>query len=265
MVAKQAMDGLGAPRDSLSDQIRFAVNLSIRYQEIAMAAIEANYRGRKMFDEDRDLRFATWVKNRNDKFDQTMIQHGHKFEFQPNEEANYEGFCRQEVSSSSTVKNDYPGDPIELRTCGDHPDLVDMTMQKSTILETPGKHSLEWLTKIYNETVGFHIASVDITLLATIIEKQTAKWDLIARSYILDVVTMVHTFITKVVKLISPTQRVFDGLMATLTESLRFKYQRAINEVERLLTIERVAHPSTLDQNFAENLERRYTYSIHAT
>ena len=171
--AKQAMDELGAPRDTTSDQIRFAVNLSIRYQEIAMAAIEANYRGRKMFDEDRDLRFATWVKNRNDKFDQMMIKHGHTFEFQSNEEVNDEGYRWQgyRESSSATVRNGHPGDSIELRICGDHPDLVDMTLQESTRLTDPGKRNLEWLKKIYNETVGFHIASVDITLLATIIEK----------------------------------------------------------------------------------------------
>ena len=256
--AKQAMEELGPSRETPSDQMCYAMQLGADYHKIAMAAINANYGDEKMFEEDQHLRFATWLKNRNELFNQTMIDHGHKYEFQANEEVIYIGSRQQDVLKNGTAKRSPAGDPVELRTCRDHPDLVAITSEKSTVLKANGRDRLEWLTKLYNENVGFGIPTVDSPLVAKVVKQQTEKWKLIAKNYISDVVTMAHTFVTEVLDRLTPTDRVFEGLMEAIWRDLTHKYRQAMHEVDRLVVIETVAPPFTLDHNYSEALERRY-------
>ena len=256
MAAKEAIDELGPRRETTTEQLQFAVQLSTRYQEIVNAAIQSKYKGCELFH-DLDLRFATQVVNRNRKFNSDMANYGHTYEFQSETELKFAAVRSQQASGSSSHFDEYTKESIELRTCADHPDLTEMSFKQDTIIKNSKKSGLGWLSIVYDENRGFHLGTFNSELLAITIEIQTRKWEHISKGYIVDVVNMAHTFITKALRRISPTQKVFDGLMEALMDSLKFKYQQAIDKVSYLLMIERLCQPTTMNQFFSEALEKR--------
>ena len=98
----------------------------------------------------------------------------------------------------------------------------------------------------------------DSSLLAMTMKAQSSKWEEIALAYISDVVTMAHTFIVDLLRLVCPSLRVHEGLMSILMDDLMAKYKTAFDSAQLLLRLERMGTPITLNHYFNDNLEKRY-------
>jgi hypothetical protein len=59
-------------------------------------------------------------------------------------------------------------------------------------------------------------------------QHQARKWQDLALGYISDVVTLVHSFIVKLLQHVVPNQQVREGLISLLVDELRKRYQIAL-------------------------------------
>ena len=78
----------------------------------------------------------------------------------------------------------------------------------------------------------------------------------IAIGYIKDVISMAHTFIRDLLRIVCLDLRVREALMAVLMDELLVKYKAALDHVHFLLHVERTGTPATLNHYFTDNLEK---------
>lgn len=86
--------------------------------------------------------------------------------------------------------------------------------------------------------------------------KQSEKWPRYAMGYIGDIITAVHAYIVKALQLLCPDRQVVRGLLAAITEGLQAGYQRAVDQVKFVLSVERNGTPMTLNHYFNDNLQK---------
>ena len=88
-------------------------------------------------------------------------------------------------------------------------------------------------------------------------KEQSKKWEAITKAYIRHVIFMVHHFISEVTKEICPDPKVLEQLWDTvLSDELQKSYQRAIENVKFLLSLELEGDPLTLNHYFNDNLQK---------
>lgn len=146
---------------------------------------------------------------------------------------------------------------IKVRLLPDADGLEDLEYVEETIRSDTRKDVAEWLTSVYKTSRGFELGTFDSSLLAMTMKTQSANWESVALGYVTDVISMAHAFISDLLKLICPDQRVREGLMSVLMDELFLRYKEAIKHVHFLLFVERVGTPATLNHYFNDNLEKR--------
>lgn len=237
------------------------------FQKFTADALRANYSD-DWFDERPSLRIVTEVVNRNEKFAKTLERHGLSYQFKNVEERMHP----EESDAGSEFADDHPadveekeipGDELSIRTTENHPDLEEVMFDKDTISKKIGKDTLGWLKTVYTTSRGTELGTFDPSILATTMKTQSSKWEALALCYISDIVSMVHTFIIDLLKLICPDARVRDELMSVLMEDLMAKYKTAFDHVLFLLRVERLGTPATLNHYFNDNLEKRFVICFH--
>src|SRR5687767_2838232 len=82
---RKTVEQLGANRDTPAEQRRYILDISMKFQKLADAALSANYVGCDWFDQYPDLRFATTVVTRNQLFADMLAQHGQSYHFEGHE------------------------------------------------------------------------------------------------------------------------------------------------------------------------------------
>ena len=120
---------------------------------------------------------------------------------------------------------------------------------------------LDWLRRIYRESRGFEIGTVNPTLLATIMREQARNWEHIALGYVADIIVLTHTFINDLLHEVCPLRRVREGILSLLMGQLCVKYKAAIKHVEFLVEVDLDGTPSTLNHYFNDNLQKWYVLS----
>jgi hypothetical protein len=251
--------------------------MSTRFQEIASAALSANYAGSDWFDQHTKLRFATAVVNRNEKFSIMLQDHGHSYEFDhassstsedgEEEDNEDEGVEDGEDGEAEDDEDDEGSEEesdeeleegeIRVRFVKTTSGLEELTPCEDTIRDDRQKNILRWLRSVYKTSRGFELGTFDSSLLAVTMKTQSVNWEPIAMGYIHDIISMAHRFISDLLNLICPDERVRDGLMSVLADKLSDKYQAALNHVRFLLHVERAGTPATLNHYFSDNLEKR--------
>ena len=240
----------------------------MRFQEITVLALNANYVGSDWFDQYPSLRFVTAVVNRNELFASTLKQHGQSYEFKAVEPDQTDMVAETEPKPFNSgilpvgdPDTDGMKEQINLRTTKNHADLEEVMFEKETINKEIGRNTLEWLEAVYKTSRGFELGTFDSSLLATTMKTQSLKWEGLALGYISDVVSMALTFIIDLLCLTCPDARVRNGLMSMLMEGLMAKYKGAFDSVRFLLHVERTGTPTTLNHYFNDNLEKRFVIS----
>lgn len=114
----------------------------------------------------------------------------------------------------------------------------------------------EWLVQRHSQSRGLELGTFNISLLATAMNQQSAKWPRFALGYIGDIFTVVHQYILKSLQLVCADKRVARNLLAEIFEKLIHHYQRAVDQVTFLLSVERNGIPTTLNHYFNDNLQK---------
>lgn len=130
-------------------------------------------------------------------------------------------------------------------------------MQGPETLAEPQSGSIHvWLKEVYRGARGFELGTLNSSLLAVTMKRQSMKWKSLALGYIADIVTLAHTFVVDLLRVVCPVERVQIGLISLLTDPLVENYKSAISHVDFLLEIELEGTPATLNHYFNENLEK---------
>lgn len=198
--------------------------------------------------------------NRSDQMSDAIATKGHMFHFEARVEGRSNGSDDVDLPivdvATKNIKDGNPEGAVEIRTIPDHPELEDLVSAAQKLPKPRSGSFRIWLRDVYQNSRGFEIGTLNSSLLAMTMKRQSVKWKGFALGYISDIVTMVHNFVVDLLRVVCPIERVRTGLMSLLMDRLMEKYQSAISHVKFLLEIELDGTPATLNHYFNENLEK---------
>lgn len=248
---KRQLEGLGRKRDTPAEQTEFLIEMATRFQTLTTQALEAKYTD-DLFEEHPALKIATLIVNRNEILSEAFEKHGHTYQFNNQQDEN-ESSDDDNIKETQTVGRVSSFCTRQTETVED---LEDIVYDDEVIPKPKQSGILQWMAKVYNGSRGFELGSFDPTLLATTMKAQSKNWDGLAFGYISDVVTMTHSFIDTLLKLVCPGINTRMALKSMLMDRLILAYKEAFNQVDFILKVERFGVPVTLNHYFNDNLEK---------
>ena len=139
-----------------------------------------------------------------------------------------------------------------LAHCHNHTDA------DGTVVPPPTRWGIKrWIETTYKSSRGFELGTFDAALIPIIWKAQAANWEALGLGYISDVVSIVHTFISKLLNCICKDSKIKRGLKSVLLEQLRTRYQRGIAQAKFVTLVEKEGTQLTTNHYFADNLEKR--------
>jgi hypothetical protein len=262
---RESLSGLGADRETQTEQTKYLLAMATEFQRITSHALDAKYGGDDVFDQNPSLRLATMVVKRNETFSNAVEANGHTFHFtsapprEGKESKDADSWGLSVVPARRSLRQG-----VNVREAENHPDLEDILFDSIQLNAPDESGVLDWLKEVYNDSRGFGLGMSDPSLLAITMRRQSVNWTGLAFGYISDIVTMAHTFICDLLKILCPDERVRAGLSSGLAENLLAKYKKAFSFVEFLLEVERSGTPTTLNHYFNDNLEHWYVDNLNA-
>jgi hypothetical protein len=237
----------------------------MEFQKLSTEALLSNYGRTDVFDNNPKLRLATAVVNRSDLMSEVIATKGHTFQFESSDRENgsheqHRDFLDESLEAMNinaiNPDNHDPEGTIEVRQVQDHSELEGLVHVPKTLSEPQGESIHVWLKEVYRGARGFELGTLNSSLLAVTMKRQSMKWKSLALGYIADIVTMAHVFVIDLLRAVCPVERVRIGVMSLLTDHLVEKYKSAISHVNFLLEIELEGTPATLNHYFNDNLEK---------
>ncbi len=90
------------------------------------------------------------------------------------------------------IKDGNPEGTVEIRTVPDHPELEDLVSAAQKLPEPRSESFRVWPKDVYRNSRGFGIGTLNPSLLAVIMKRQSMKWEGLALGCISDIMTIVH-------------------------------------------------------------------------
>lgn len=97
---------------------------------------------------------------------------------------------------------------LEVRQVRDHPGLGDLVHAPEKLSEPRGGSIHVWLKEVYRGARGFELGTLNSSLLEVTMKRQSRKWKSLALGYIADIVTLTHTFVIDLLRVVCPIERV---------------------------------------------------------
>ena len=145
---------------------------------------------------------------------------------------------------------DKPNLILQVRQVQNHSELEDLVHAPEKLSEPQSGSIHVWLKEVYRGARGFELGTLNSSLLAVTMKCQSTKWKSLALGYIADIVTMTHNFVTDLLRVVCPIERVQLGVISLLSDHLLEKYRLAIAYVHFLLKNELDGTPATLNHYF---------------
>ncbi|KAK0618698.1 putative dynamin-related protein 4A [Lasiodiplodia hormozganensis] len=266
--SRAELEALGSKRDTPAEQSRFLIDMADKFQNIVGKALAARYSD-ECFAEHPELKIATLVVQRDEVFSKDFATHGHTYRFKDfwdddEKEADAVSCFTQDdddIDSTNHIENGCNGADGQLKNIftrhfEDAGDLVDILHPTKAIVQPKARGILDWITDLYEDSRGFELGQFDPSLLATLLKAQTKNWQGLALGYTSDVVALTHTFIQTLLEYICPGPGTYQNLNSMIMDHLMDRYQKALNEVEFILVVERFGTPATQNHYFNENLQQ---------
>lgn len=239
----------------------------MEFQKVVVDALATNYGRHKMFKDHPSLRLVTAAVNRSEAMATLFAKDGHAYHF--GDEAKLAEDADSDMDAASDMDVDEE-DQTEAGTSLDQSVQIsvrqylgrtaidDLLPSTSDVAKPRRGKTFEWLRRVYRDSRGYEIGTVNPTLLASIMKEQARKWEDIALGYVADVIVLTHNFINDLLHQVCPTRRVREGILSLLMDQLCTKYKAAIEHVIFLLAVDLDGTPSTLNHYFNDNLQKWY-------
>ena len=146
---------------------------------------------------------------------------------------------------------------LEPESENEYPELEDLVPEDVSYSLPENKNIMDWIGEEYRNARGFGLASIGPSILPTIWQEQSKKWEGITLNYISDIVSLVQDFVYRALAHLCPDESVRSGLWAVLQDQLIDKYRAAIGHVKFIIQVERCGTPLTTNHYFNENLQKK--------
>ena len=261
------------------EQYQYLIDMSMEFQKVVVDALATNYGRHKIFKDHPSLRLVTNAVNRSEAMSTMFAKDGHTYDFA------YEAKFAEDGASDLDVDEEGQADfaedddeemdddeedqgeagtspdqsvGISVRQYLDRTAIDDLLPNTADVAKPQRGKTLNWLRRVYRDSRGYEIGTVNLTLLASIMKEQARKWEDIALGYVADVIVLTHTFINDLLYELCPTRRVRESILSLLMDQLCTKYKAAIEHVVFLLAVDLDGTPSTLNHYFNDNLQKWY-------
>nr|POE56451.1 interferon-induced gtp-binding protein mx [Quercus suber] len=259
--AEEKLKGLGPERNSRASQAAYLTEISARFQHLVDLALSANFGTDDLFDRYRDLRIAPAVVLRMEQFKADITLWGHKYSFElpeehgePHSAPSLGGKNKRRSHTQVEMTTD-----LKVRRHIKFPDVEDLLHPQEQLSRIRSEDNPEWLRGLHHTSRGFELGTFDPVILASALRQQTVSWRPISFGYVSDIASMIHTFILTALESICTNDRLKDDLYSFLSEDLRVRYIKAMEQVDFILDVEIGGIPMTQNSYFVERLgKRRY-------
>ncbi|KAI0512615.1 P-loop containing nucleoside triphosphate hydrolase protein [Xylaria bambusicola] len=240
---KSQRDAMGPSRDGPDTQREYLNKISETFQSLVRDALGASYARHKMFS-NHTLRLMTRIVEANESYSDKMARTGHTRQF-------------QSMGKDKHSKSKFDED-IEVL-----PDLYPGLREIFDPVITPVPKSdmdtdiLDYIEGVYTSSRGQELGTFSGSLLGTMFQEQSKKWEPITVQHITLIIWHVHHFIHEALRESCPDSKVFDELWNTyLLDELHSSYCAVLERAKLLLKIERDCCPITYNHYFNDNLQK---------
>ncbi|KAK8159293.1 interferon-induced GTP-binding protein Mx2 [Phyllosticta citrichinensis] len=242
------LENMGPPRAGSIAQRMYLGKLASRFQTITQAALSGYYAGDDIFKKLPNLKLITQIMQLNEAFSDVFWKKGHKQHFEATMDDEGE-------SPLGCTVNQLPFEiPLDK-----YPELGTIICTNEYQCSSPSKGTLmDHIKEVYESSRGPELGTFGGTILATIFEDQSKKWQPLTLSHVSKVIILVHEYMFQVLTETCPETLVRDNLWETiLLDRLIDSYKRAMEQTHFLLEIERKGTPNTFNHYFNANLQKR--------
>jgi hypothetical protein len=202
------------------------------------------------FETSPNLCIAPAVMSRMKIFSDEMAKYGESYSFNCNDDGIHQAF---EDDPDKLL----PDETFEIRKEDDPEELVDILLPQESLCYPLHGNTRNWLLQVFKDNQGFELGTFNASILATVMKKQSSKWEDISIGFVSDAIVLVHRFITSALVSICDDGNVRNALAGKLFDELTRRYQKTIACAEFLLKVEKSNTPMTMNHYFNDNLQRR--------
>ncbi|KAI9736866.1 MAG: hypothetical protein M1818_005917 [Claussenomyces sp. TS43310] len=257
---RRRLADLGADRQSTDQQRRYLLEMSKKFQDITNFALDAYYSRDSIFNDNPALRLATLSVERNGEFSDQVDKLGHMIQFEADQGMSSDVHSQISPTQSEigSIRAESPISCTGLTKLDEssYQELSDLVQQDWDIPEPIEDGIIEWIGQEYRKARGFGLATIGPSILPTIWQEQSKKWEGLTMNYLADMIFYVHDFICQVLAHVCPDERIRSSLWSLLQELLLERYQRAVEHVKFIIEVERSGTPLTTNHYFNDNLQK---------
>ena len=115
---------------------------------------------------------------------------------------------------------------------------------------------LEWIEREYKSSRGFELGTFNPSILPTLFQELSMKWEDLAGAYVTNVIATVHYFCNTLLTRLCPKERVMTAFWSLLIDELLQRYRKVVEHVQFLLRTERSGNLLTTNHYFSETLNK---------
>ncbi|ODA80261.1 hypothetical protein RJ55_03219 [Drechmeria coniospora] len=261
---KDKLATMGPTRGDENSQRLYLGKLANKFQAIAQAALNGYYISDNIFEEMPDLKLITRIIKLNEVFSNTLWTSGHSWPFEPTEQDKDGKDNDGDSDNNEDLLGDASKDTPFRVPIKDYPEIhgIISTKEKQKLHEPllglSGGNLIDRIRDVYETSRGPEIGTFGGNVLSTVFIYQSAKWESMAMSHAANAVTLVHDFISRLIRHLCPEKNVREALWDDiLMKKLHERYGVAMDHTRFLLTIERGGRPTTFNHYFSANLQQR--------
>ncbi|POR31830.1 Interferon-induced GTP-binding protein Mx1 [Tolypocladium paradoxum] len=254
---KASLESMGPTRADHSSQRQYLGRLATSFQTTTQAALNGHYAGEKLFRLDPDLKLITRMIKLHKVFANVFRERAHteQFDASPGEDSS-----SKDDDAASEDETPAAGTAVPLKVpLAKYPELHDIIVDKAYQCPRPGsKPIMHRITEVFDSSRGPDLGTFGGTVLSTVFEEQSEKWEPLTLSHVSSAIALVHDFIFRLICHLCPEKQVRDQLWDNLlVDQLRGLYRNAMNHAHFLLSIERGGRPSTFNHYFNDILQKK--------
>ncbi|KAK2037735.1 interferon-induced GTP-binding protein Mx2 [Colletotrichum somersetense] len=242
------LEAMGPSRADSNSQRMYLGKLASRFSAVTQAALNGYYAGDKIFGRRPDLKLITKIMKLNEVFSNVFWKRGHKQHFGPTWDDEGEDSFGRTIDQL----------PFEIHL-DRHSELEGIIRTDDYRCPKPLKGPMmSHIEEVFELSRGPELGTFGGTILATVFEEQSEKWEHLTLSHVSNVIVLVHEYIFQLLTELCPEKQVRDNLWNTiLLDRLVNSYQRAMSHSRFLLDIERGGTPNTFNHYFNANLQKK--------
>jgi hypothetical protein len=228
----------------------YLMGLATKFQRLVSLSMNATHGADDAFETSPDLCIAPAVMSRMKIFSDEMAKYGESYSFNCNDGGIPHVFGDDPDES-------LPDETFDVRKEDDPEELVDILLPQESLCYPLHGETKDWLFQVFKDNQGFELGTFNASILATVMKKQSSKWEDISMGFVSDAIVLVHRFITSALVSICDDDNVCDALAGKLSDELTGRYQKAITSAGFLLKVEKSNTPMIMNHYFNDNLQRR--------